>query len=275
MHEHKGPDTRSKLEEYLDRLSSGDIGLCTGGDSWFDFPAPNRKNIVEHLIRRWAGKAVFYRMEKCGQEARQEFSGKNWEKWQRVLSHPKARFHAVLISMGGNDAVGPCLLPLLREKKPGMQWADCIDGARLQSRLDQIEGAFNELADLRDDYQPEAIIFSHDYDVLIPSDKPVRLGPFEVAGPWILPHLLARGITVLEDQKNVVGHIVLSLGQRIRRWAAKRARCVHVPTQGTLSPQHWIGADEIHPNGEGFGLLADKFAAAVSAVFPVLKGQIT
>ncbi len=102
-------------------------------------------------------------------------AGEQWEKLFKTLTRPKMRCDMMLLSAGGTDIVGRCLLTLLRQREDWMTWRDCINEQRFQHRLNQIEGAYNELIALRDDYHPKAWIFTHDYDRAVLSDKPIRI----------------------------------------------------------------------------------------------------
>lgn len=102
--------------------------------------------------------------------------GKGYLQMQRILSDPALKFAGILFSGGGNDIIGRTLLALLNQSAEGMTWMDSINLVRFDRRLQQIENAYHELADLRDDYQPEAYIFTHAYDFPIPGNKPWRIG---------------------------------------------------------------------------------------------------
>jgi hypothetical protein len=54
---HKGTVPKSKIEEYIERLSADPkkVGILSEGDSWFAFPLPSRPNIVDVLIERFTG----------------------------------------------------------------------------------------------------------------------------------------------------------------------------------------------------------------------------
>ena len=263
------PVSKTKMEEYIDRLAADPkkIGILTEGDSWIAFPLPSRPNVVEVLIDRFSGKAAWLRLEDSGDEARVMQAGPQWEKMFKVLTKSKVRFDLILFSAGGNDIVGRCLLPLLRQRESWMTWRDCINEQRFQRRLDQIEGAYHELLALRDDYHPAAWVFSHDYDRAIPSDKPVRLGPFKV-GPWMQPYLEQKGIMDEADQRQIIGFLLERFSLVLQKLEQSYPRFYHVRTQGTLGEDEW--GDEIHPTRAGFEKIAAKIQTAICEEFPSL-----
>jgi len=264
------PSSKTPFQAYIDKLDAapGRVGILTEGDSWFALPFPKRPNVVDVLIRQLGSKAAWLRLEKSGDEARIMMAAEQWEMLQKELTRTKARFDAILFSAGGNDIVGRAMLPLLKQREPWMAWQDCIHGERLQQRLAQIEGAYRELIALRDDYHPDAWIFSHDYDRAIPGDKPIRFGPFKVAGPWMKPHLDAKGITDPSDQKLIVGHMLERFAQTLQRLEETSHRFHHVRTQRAPAATEWD--DEIHPSKAGFEKIAAKVRTALAERFPSL-----
>lgn len=263
------PNPKPKIDEYIAKLATdpSKVGILTEGDSWFALPFPGRPNVVEVLISKFSGRAAWLRLEQSGDEVRVMQSGEEWEKLLKTLTKPKARFDLILFSGGGNDIVGRCMLPLLRQRESWMSWRDCINEERLQNRLNQIEAAYHELVALRDDYHKGAWIFVHDYDRAIPTEKPIRLGPLKV-GPWMKPHLEKKGITNEDDQKQIVWFMLDRFSQILQKLELRYDRFYHVRTQGTLNANEW--GDEIHPTRAGFEKIAAKIQAAICEEFPAL-----
>jgi len=261
----------SKVDEYITKLAAdpAKVGILSEGDSWFAFPLRSRPNVVEVLIQRFSGKAAWLRLESSGDEARIMQAGAQWERMFKMLNKSKARFDLILFSAGGNDIVGRCLLPLLRQHEGWMTWRDCINEQRLQRRLDQVEGAYHDLLALRDDYHPAAWVFTHDYDRAIPSAKPVKIGPLKVAGPWMKPYLEQKGIKDEADQRQIMWFMLERFAQVLQKLEQSYDRFYHVRTQGTLKANEW--GDEIHPTQAGFEKIATKIQAAIGEEFPKLR----
>ena len=244
------------------------VGLLAEGDSWFSFPPWLRTNVLEELIEINGGFAAWLTTAQSGDEVRSMMSGPEFEYMVRILGEEGLHFDGILFSGGGNDIVGRCLLPLLNPYQQGMTWQDCINMPRLDRRFREIEDAYEELRALRDDYQPNATIFTHAYDYATPSGAPVRVLWFQV-GPWLKNYMeQKKGIRDLNLQKKIVDYLLsrfddlqLGLEQKHDRWK-------YVRTQGTLANNEW--KDEIHPTTAGFKKVARKFQAALSEVFPSL-----
>lgn len=265
----KNEPKKTPLQQYRDKLAADPsrVGILTEGDSWFDLPFPGRPNIVEVLIKRFQGKAAFLRLEESGEEVRIMQAGQKWERLYQNLSAPKNRFDLILFSGGGNDIVGRALLPLLKQRESWMIWRDCINMARFERRLAQIEGAYHELVALRDDYHPAAWIFTHGYDLPIPMDKPIRVGPFKI-GPWMKPYMDQKGITAAEDQRQIIHFMLERFGQMLEKIEDMSERFYYVRTQGNLKPDDWL--DEIHPTKTGFETMATLIQRAICEEFPNL-----
>lgn len=89
---------------------------------------------------------------------------------------------ALLFSAGGNDVIGPDLLPLLQPYEPGDRPVeDRVHLDRLDRRLGQIESLLLELIDLAEETQPGMEIYVHGYDVPERLGEPARLVKFRVA----------------------------------------------------------------------------------------------
>jgi hypothetical protein len=122
---------------------------------------------------------------KIGDDAREMLCGKQYDVLFDIMAKRKLTFDCILFSGGGNDIAASNLPVLLNTYQPEFGWEDCLNMTRFRRRLLEIEHAYLDLADLRDDYQPGAYIFTQSYDYAIPSGKGVRIFGLEVAGKWI------------------------------------------------------------------------------------------
>lgn len=193
--------------------------------------------------------------------------GEQYDALFDIIAQQKLAFDCILFSGGGNDIVAANLPVLLNTYKSGYTWEDCLNMVRFRRRLLEIEHVYLDLADLRDDYQPSAYIFTQGYDYAIPTGKGVRIFGFEVAGKWIKARMDAENIpegfhrTILDHMLSEFDNLLIRLEQTI-------PRCVHVRTQGTLKDPDW--ANELHPTTAGFKKIAAKYQEALVGVFPQL-----
>jgi hypothetical protein len=244
------------------------VGMLIEGDSWFAYPMWLSTNIVAELKNTYQDKIVQLDLSWSGDEAREMLCGSQFAKLYQVLAQEKLQFDCILFSGGGNDLVSTNLPVLLRSYENGATWEDCLNMSRFNRRLEEIENAYHDLADLRDDYQPDAWVFTQAYDYAIPNGKGVRILGIEAAGGWLKEVMDARGIPP-EIQQELMDHILSRFDDLMIRLSQTNDKWVHVRTQGTLADSEW--ANELHPTTEGFKKITAKFQAALGEVFPKLR----
>jgi hypothetical protein len=242
--------------------------LLAEGDSWFSFPKWLRTNVLEDLIEINGGYAAWLTAAASGDEARSMMSGEQYEYMVQVMADENLQFDGILFSGGGNDIVGRCLLTLLNPYGDGMNWQDCINMSRLERRFREIENAYEELAALRDDYQPNAVIFTHGYNYALASGEPVKVLWFKV-GPWLKDYMEEKkGIRDGVLQQKIVDYLLSRFDDLQVALEQKHDRWVDIRTQGTLQKNEW--QDEIHPKTSGFKKITAKFQQALAETFPTL-----
>ena len=270
MGQQKAPGTPVSRYREAMRKKPGSIGMLLEGDSWFAFPMILRTNIVNELKSTFGSRVVQLDLSGNGAEAREMLCGKQFSRLFKTMAGDRLSFDCVLFSGGGNDIVADNLPSLLNKYETGMTWEDCLHLARFNRRLQQIEFAYRDLADLRDDHQAGAWIFTHAYDYAIPSGKGVRILGLSAAGGWVkkvmdsfaIPPSLQRAI--LDQMLARFDDLMIKLEQELPRWR-------HVRTQGTLAEADW--QDELHPTTNGFKKIAARFTAALQETFPDRLGK--
>jgi hypothetical protein len=243
------------------------VGMLIEGDSWFDYPQVLSTNIPTELKNLLEDKIVQLDKSGNGDDAREMLCGEQYDALYDIVAQQKLAFDCILISGGGNDIVGANLPVLLNPYKPGYSWENCLNMIRFQRRLLEVEYAYLDLADLRDDYQPGAYIFTQGYDYALPSGKGLRIFGLEVAGKWIKARMDAKDIPE-EFQGTILEYMLAEFDNMLIRLEQTIPRCVHVRTQGTLKDSDW--ANELHPTTVGFKKIAAKYQAALAGVFPSL-----
>lgn len=247
------------------------IGMLIEGDSWFAFPMWLRTNIVAELKKIFGNAIVQLDLSKSGDEVREMLCGAQFAKLYDIMAKRRLTFDCILFSGGGNDIVADNLPVLLRQYESGMAWQDCLNETRFKRRLQEIENAYRDLSDLRDDYQPEAWIFTHGYDHALPSGKGVHILGLRVAGGW-LQRVMNEFQIPEEFQSKIVRYMLTSFDKTLTSLSQTHENWVHVPTQKTLSDSDW--SDELHPNEDGFKNIAKKFKKALIQTFPQLEGAL-
>ncbi|MEM7584504.1 MAG: hypothetical protein AAF560_14035, partial [Acidobacteriota bacterium] len=101
-------------------------------------------------------------------------------------------------------------------------------------------------------------------DWAIPSGIQAKMWGIK-AGPWMKPHLEAKGIMDPSDQRNIIKDLLLRFDTMVSE-IAQADNVVHVKVQGTLSDSEWN--DEIHPSRDGFERVAGLFRDQLAVQFP-------
>lgn len=234
--------------------------IVSEGDSWFSFPI--HFNTIDHLDEMAGRKISLLRLEQDGETALRIVGGK--QKAQLAAYLKRYPVNALLFSGGGNDIVGQDLLPLLNQRQPGMTWQECINETTTSARFDRIRSAYLDIIHLRDENRPGCKIYVHGYDFGIPSGRGAKMWGIKV-GPWMKPFLEAKGITVAEDQRQIIRHLMTRFSEMMAG-VAQSPDVVFVETPGTLTDQEWN--DELHPTRNGFEKIATKFREQLKKQFP-------
>ena len=84
---------------------------------------------------------------------------------------------------------------------------------------------------------------------------------FNLKGPWMWPHLRARGILDGALQRGIVRLMIDRLNERFQEFADSQPGFHFVDARGSVKPEvgpfGWL--DEIHPGAAGFHKVAGKF----------------
>lgn len=263
------PSPGTPVTRYRDgkKARPGAVGMLIEGDSWFAYPMWLSTNIVAELKNKFEDRIVQLDESNNGDEAREMLCGEQFARLYRVMAQEQLKFDCILFSGGGNDIVSTNLPVLLRDFQPGATFEDCLNIGRFNRRLDEIENAYRDLADLRDDYQPEAWVFTHAYDYAIPNGKGVRILGLKAAGGWLQEVMDARRIPA-KMQQEIVDYLLARFDDRLIKLSQSKEKWKHIRTQGTLSDSDW--ANELHPTTPGFRKITAKFTTALGEVFPKL-----
>jgi hypothetical protein len=261
---------------------SNRVNIVAEGDSWFAYPRRNlifgkNSNVLDWVAARvsGSGKANLLRLAANGDEAVEMLAGSQKHRLAEIMRRLGERLHLVLFSAGGNDVVGKWDLErLLNDYQPGFGVLDCLNTARLERKLTQIELAYRELVELCEEYAPNAKIVSHTYDIVKPRPKSAKFVAGLIAtGPWIYPYLVKKGIPEALHLP-VISVLLNALEERLLGMAADPVagqRLHVVATQGTLRPGHgsdW--KDEIHPTPSGFKRITRIYYAKMRELEPGL-----
>ncbi|WP_068269300.1 GDSL-type esterase/lipase family protein [Aldersonia kunmingensis] len=247
--------------------------LVAEGDSWFDYPG---RDILEVLQDEdsWEVVSVAHYGDTLNSMS---YSDAQLTGLMRQLEWALSRNEvpaAILLSAGGNDFAGPEFGVFIGNKnsqRPGVDDAILADfiGCRMQSALAHLVAAITRACESL--FGVTIPIVVHGYDYPVPDGRGFLGGWGPLPGPWLSPSLEAKDFTDLNEKKRIAAVIVDSynamLTEFVQRPSASHVK--YVDLLGTLPTgedyrEYW--ANELHPTGRGFDLLAAKFAAALDAL---------
>jgi len=273
-------DTYRLLKRH-DLLKTTPIILCEG-DSWFSTPLS--MNLLDQLVfptpeDEAAGKVMFgegglfFRAEKTGDTALNMFDKKKVKslaKWYKAFD-----FDLVLLSSGGNDFVAEFLKDLF-EHESLMTVDEAIDLVVQSGRFDQVLDAYRVFIFHFIQVKPDVPIIAHTYDYPVLLGKPGKLTLSNIGliaifkkkvGDWISKNI-HRSIPSPDDKVKFAKKLIDNFENRVLKPLSVEFsnNFSYVDLRGTLSEDFWF--DEMHPTGEGFYKLAQKFKDPILAKLP-------
>ncbi len=253
--------------------------IISEGDSWFGYPkkvgSGKPANIIDHIARKTRGHVNLLRLESNGDEATEILSGNQRHTLTKLLKQygtGDRPIDVLLFSAGGNDIVGKWDLErFLNPYQARFSAENCINRASFDNKIKQIELAYRELLDIRDQYSPTTMVISHCYDIPYVTGKGAKYLGIKVSGPWLQPAMIERGIP--EPMRRAVFAILFrdlaKMLLALQKSVGPKGRFLVADTVGTLKDKgEWL--NEIHPKSEGFGLVAAKVYRELKTVLPHL-----
>ncbi len=187
---------------------------------------------------------------------------------------PERQWDVVPLSGGGNDLIDNVpriLLPPAKRTRPVSDGISrYVDTDALNTLMGNVRKGFRKLARLRDrapGKTKDAPIVTLTYDYAVPQNEPVRFLDFDLQGPWLYTAVQKAGIPV-EDWIPVARSLSDSLAkalQELEQGTGPVENFHVVNILDTLTPPrltdvgpttHWL--NEIHPNCDGYSLIAEK-----------------
>ena len=259
----RGADARMRVarDEYPDAdISTSKVPILAEGDSWFDYPQVllTGGGVITHLED--IAKINALNLAHHGDAVQQMMGAEQYDRLRDILLQEGQNFKAILFSGGGNDIVGEQLRMWLKDRAPGMTPTQAVDSTRVAEILDIVKCGYLDLMDLRDRFAPGCPIFVHGYAFPKVTGKDVC-----GIGPWLRPSLISRGWTDPADQFSIVKSLLQRFGDILRNLASvPENRVTFVDAQSLLNPDtDWD--NELHPNSDGFDIVARAFKDALLA----------
>lgn len=237
-----------RYEKALKQNPNG-LKIVAEGDSWFQHP------LVTDTIDHLATSYPVFCVSAAGDTLRNITMAKGTppvEEYIQAINeqHPDL----FILSGGGNDILGEQFRRYIKAdvatgSAPSAYLEDLLT-ADLNSLQTMYRSVFQKLKDTN----PNLKVLVHGYDYIIPLSVTNK--------GWLGRYMIEKGISSHEVRKSILKHILTEFNARMKAVAGEFADSVsYIETPGTVPDNEWY--DEIHPNGEGFARVADKFKTRI------------
>jgi GDSL-like Lipase/Acylhydrolase family len=247
--------------------------LVAEGDSWFDYPWHDVLKLLEddhgYDVESVACKGdpieeMAYGGNQLGDLTR------CIEKVLRRGIKPKA----VLLSGGGNDIAGDEFGMLLNHARSAiagfnLQVVAGVIDQRIRTAYVTILSAVTEIC-VQKTGSPVPVLV-HGYDYPVPDGRGFMGGWGPLPGPWLEPGFREKGYEDLNQRIELTQTLIDRFNSMVKGVASLQpfAHVKYIDLRNTLSHgtdyKKWW-ANELHPTGDGFSKVTDKFAAVLGAL---------
>ncbi|GAB4042106.1 caspase family protein [Spirosoma jeollabukense] len=231
------------LKEFPDRIK-----LVSEGDSWFQHPLVS--DTIDHLSAHYA----IYCVAAAGDTLRNitmPIGAPPIEEYLNAIEEQQPR--VFVLSGGGNDILGEQFRRYIKAGVPAGSAPEAYLDNLLASDLDSLQAMYRTLFQTLQAKRPDLPILVHGYDYVIPLSVTNK--------GWLGRYMIEKGITDNDTRKAILHYILDEFSRRLKDVAKDFPMVSYIPTLGTVPDNEWY--DEIHPNGEGFARVAEKFKVRI------------
>ena len=245
--------------------------LVAEGDSWFDYPLNDVLSCLEDE-HGYDVESVAHKGDSVENMAYAEGQltdlSRLIEKLIRQGNTPKA----ILLSGGGNDIAGDEFGMLLNHKKSSIYG---LNDKIVEGVMDRISHAYvtiiwSVMQLCKERLGREVPILVHGYDYPVPDGRGFMGGWGPLPGPWLEPGFREKGFEVLKERTEIMINLIDRFNLTIKsvtNLSQFAGNVTYVDLRGTLKndstyKKDW--ANELHPTGDGFSMVTNKFASALN-----------
>ncbi|ANE50619.1 caspase family protein [Flavisolibacter tropicus] len=237
------------------------VRIVSEGDSWFQHPLV--VDVIDHISRLYP----VYCVAAAGDTLRNYMSArwKRGEYFLQALEREQPAFF--LLSGGGNDILGSQFRSYLVDhpdqnepagKNPRRFLKDSLF-AELNSLMEIYRTMFNHIKT----HYPKLYVLVHGYDY------PIKLNDSNKG--WLGRYMIEKGISRPEDRKAIIRLIMDTFNEQLKATTATFDENVfYIDVRNIVQYNEADGVDqwydEIHPNNEGFQLVAMKIIVKIDTI---------
>lgn len=242
------------------------------GDSWFQYPLRGHADLQTRIDTKFRNELLGLDDSYPGRDA-DETSGLigRWRGFAADLQDIGKPFDLICVSLGGNDVIGKDFVQHLfkvptEQPEFNWPWSQTIpEIVRTRIKINSLNQAFKTVAaayrlifKLRNELAPKATILGHTYADITPSNAPYKFFGIKT-GPWIWQPLINVGVKDRDAQREISRWLLLSFANLLKALAKETERFVVLDSRLELADLDGWWDNEIHPLGNGFKLLAEKY----------------
>lgn len=250
--------------------------FLAAGDSWFSLAAMPSYSLLFGL--RFDRATMLMNCASPGATLHNMVDWRRRPLFASLLGpHADFRWHAILISSGGNDLINALDHLLLPFPASGLeapeQVGELIDPVNFAKFDRYLRQNFAELIALRDapgSPNREVPVFVHTYDYAMPRQAPAGFFGVPAFGPWLCTAMEKKGIprawwfAVSRHLQDRNAQILLSLD--LPRLQVIDTRGMLTPAAADTSGADGDWSNEIHPSRQGYDKLAQRWSEALAAL---------
>ncbi len=231
--------------------------IVSEGDSWFQHP------LVTDTIDHLAAYYPVYCVAAAGDTLRNITMASEGTPpvEEYVATITKQNPAVFVLSGGGNDILGEQFRRYIKEGIPdGSAPADYLEEL-FTTDLNSLQAMYRAVFGKMQTAHPNLKILVHGYDYIIPLSVTNK--------GWLGRYMIEKHIDSPDVRKAILRYILTEFNIRMKAVAAEFPATVsYIQTPGTVADDEWY--DEIHPNGVGFGKVAEKFKMRIDELMGVV-----
>lgn len=245
--------------------------LVAEGDSWFDYPLNDVLSCLEDE-HGYDVESVAHKGDRVETMAYAEGQLVDLSRLIEKLIRQGVAPKAILLSGGGNDIAGDEFGMLLNHKKSSISG---LNDKVVEGVMERISHAYatiiwSVMQLCKERLGKDVPVLVHGYDYPIPDGRGFMGGWGPLPGPWLEPGFREKGFDELAERIELVTRLINKFNlmlKSVTSLAQFAPHVIYVDLRGTLKngatyKKDW--ANELHPSGVGFSMIAKKFASILS-----------
>ena len=223
------------------------------GDSWFLLPNPFIKDTISYISEKFNVRSL----ADAGDELTDYYNN-----GQLLAEVAKLKPKIILLSGGGNDVIGPPIEALLHKNSTSkLVGKHYIKTNTFDLKLKELQASYEYFIEnilnimSREPFKVKILIHGYDYIRSNPDHKTIQKG-------WANKYMINAGVIKPSDRKEIISYLIDAFNQMLSTIAQKYdGHVLYINNRGQLADHQW--SDEIHPNSEGYKIVADNFLKAM------------